>query len=172
MLFGDFNPSGKLPVTFYASTADLPNFLDYSMENRTYRYFRGEPLYAFGYGLSYTTFEYGQGKLSKSSMKKNGKVTVTFPVKNTGSVAGSEIAQVYVQAIDNPDAPIKSLQGFDKVQLAPGASAKISVTLDGEAFSFYDEAVDGLSVKPGKYRILYGSSSRDTDLQSLDFEVL
>ncbi len=172
VLFGDFNPSGKLPVTFYASTADLPDFLDYSMENRTYRYFRGEPLYAFGYGLSYTTFEYGQGKLSKSSMKKNGKVTVTFPVKNTGSVAGSEIAQVYVQAIDNPDAPIKSLQGFDKVQLAPGASAKISVTLDGEAFSFYDEAVDGLSVKPGKYRILYGSSSRDTDLQSLDFEVL
>jgi len=172
VLFGDFNPSGKLPVTFYASTADLPNFLDYSMENRTYRYFRGEPLYAFGYGLSYTTFEYGQGKLNKSSMKKNGKVTVTFPVKNTGSVAGSEIAQVYVQAIDNPDAPIKSLQGFDKVQLAPGASAKISVTLDGEAFSFYDEAVDGLSVKAGKYRILYGSSSRDADLQALDFEVL
>ena len=172
VLFGDFNPSGKLPVTFYASTADLPNFLDYSMENRTYRYFRGEPLYAFGYGLSYTTFEYGKGKLNKSSMKKDGKVTVTFPVKNTGSVAGSEIAQVYVQAIDNPDAPIKSLQGFDKVQLAPGASAKISVTLDGEAFSFYDEAVDGLSVKPGKYRILFGSSSRDADLQALDFEVL
>ncbi|MBP5625652.1 MAG: glycoside hydrolase family 3 C-terminal domain-containing protein, partial [Bacteroidales bacterium] len=171
VLFGDFNPSGKLPVTFYASTADLPNFLDYSMENRTYRYFRGEPLYAFGYGLSYTTFEYGKGKLNKSSMTKNGKVTVSFPVKNTGSVAGSEIAQVYVQAIDNPDAPIKSLQGFDKVQLAPGASAKISVTLDGEAFSFYDEAVDGLSVKPGKYRILFGSSSRDADLQALDFEV-
>ena len=171
VLFGDFNPSGKLPVTFYASTADLPNFLDYSMENRTYRYFRGEPLYAFGYGLSYTTFEYGKGKLNKSSMPKNGKVTVSFPVKNTGSVTGSEIAQVYVQAIDNPAAPIKSLQGFDKVQLTPGASAKISITLDGEAFSFYDEAVDGLSVRPGKYRILYGSSSRDADLQALDFEV-
>ena len=172
VLFGDFNPSGKLPVTFYASTADLPDFLDYSMENRTYRYFRGEPLYAFGYGLSYTTFDYGQGKLNKSSMKKNGKVTVSFTVKNTGSVAGSETAQVYVQALDNPDAPIKSLQGFDKVQLAPGASKKISVTLDGEAFSFYDEAVDGLSVRPGKYRILYGSSSREQDLQALDFQVL
>ena len=172
VLFGDFNPSGKLPVTFYASTADLPDFLDYSMENRTYRYFRGEPLYAFGYGLSYTTYSYGQGKLNKSSMKKNGKVTVTFPVTNTGSVAGSEIAQVYVQALDNPDAPIKSLQGFDKVQLAPGATKKVSVTLDGEAFSFYDEAVDGLSVRPGKYRILYGSSSREQDLQALDFQVL
>ncbi len=172
VLFGDFNPSGKLPVTFYASTADLPDFLDYSMENRTYRYFRGEPLYAFGYGLSYTTYSYGKGKLSKSSMKKDGKVTVSFTVQNTGSVAGSEIAQVYVQAIDNPDAPIKSLQGFDKVQLAPGASKKVSITLDGEAFSFYDEAVDGLSVRPGKYRILYGSSSREQDLQALDFQVL
>jgi beta-glucosidase len=172
VIFGDFNPSGKLPVTFYASTADLPDFLDYSMENRTYRYFRGEPLYAFGYGLSYTTYSYGKGKLSKSSMKKDGKVTVSFTVQNTGSVAGSEIAQVYVQAIDNPDAPIKSLQGFDKVQLAPGASKKVSITLDGEAFSFYDEAVDGLSVRPGKYRILYGSSSREQDLQALDFQVL
>ncbi len=105
-------------------------------------------------------------------MKKDGKVTVSFTVQNTGSVAGSEIAQVYVQAIDNPDAPIKSLQGFDKVQLAPGASKKVSITLDGEAFSFYDEAVDGLSVRPGKYRILYGSSSREQDLQALDFQVL
>ncbi|MCR5071848.1 MAG: glycoside hydrolase family 3 C-terminal domain-containing protein, partial [Bacteroidales bacterium] len=172
VLFGDYNPSAKLPVTFYASTADLPDFLDYNMDNRTYRYFRGTPQYAFGYGLSYTTFGYGEGKLSKSSMKKGGKVTVTFPVTNTGSVAGAEIAQVYVQALDNPDAPIKALKGFDKVQLAPGATAKVSITLDDEAFEYYDAAVDGLSVRPGKYRILYGSSSRDEDLKALDFEVL
>jgi beta-glucosidase len=94
VLFGDYNPSGKLPVTFYASTKDLPDFLDYSMENRTYRYFKGQPLYAFGYGLSYTTFGYGEGKLSKGSMKKGGKVTVTVPVTNTGSVAGAETVQV------------------------------------------------------------------------------
>ena len=172
VLFGDFNPSGKLPVTFYASTADLPDFLDYSMENRTYRYFRGEPLYAFGYGLSYTSFDYGQGKLSKSSMKKDGKVTLTVPVTNSGKMAGAEIVQVYVQALDNPDAPIKSLQGFTKLQIEPGATRKASVTLDGEAFSFYDPAVDGLSVRPGKYRILYGSSSREQDLQGIDFQVL
>ncbi|MCR5351709.1 MAG: glycoside hydrolase family 3 C-terminal domain-containing protein [Bacteroidales bacterium] len=172
VLFGDFNPSGKLPVTFYASTADLPDFLDYSMENRTYRYFHGEPLYAFGYGLSYTTFRYGEGKLSKPSMKQGGKVTVSFPITNTGSVEGSEIVQVYVQAIGNPDAPIKSLQGFDKVQLAPGASKKVSITLTDEAFKFYDEKVDGLSVRPGNYRILFGSSSRQQDLQALDFQVL
>jgi beta-glucosidase len=172
VLFGDYNPSAKLPVTFYASTADLPDFLDYNMDNRTYRYFRGTPQFAFGYGLSYTTFAYGEGKLNKSSMKKGGKVTVTFPVTNTGSVAGAEIAQVYVQALDNPDAPIKALKGFDKVQLAPGATAKVAITLDDEAFEYYDASVDGLSVRPGKYRILYGSSSRDEDLKALDFQVL
>ena len=172
VLFGDFNPSGKLPVTFYASTADLPDFLDYSMENRTYRYFTGKPLYAFGYGLSYTSFGYGEGKLNKTSMKKGGKVTLTVPVTNTGSVAGAEIVQVYVQALDNPDAPIKALKGFTKLQLAPGATQKASVTLTDEAFEYYDAAVDGLSVRPGQYRILYGSSSRDEDLKALDFQVL
>ena len=172
VIFGDYNPSGKLPVTFYASTADLPDFLDYSMENRTYRYFHGTPLYAFGYGLSYTSFGYGEGKLNKSTMKKDGKVTLTVPVTNTGKMAGAETVQVYVQAIDNPDAPIKALKGFKKVQVAPGATAKVSVTLDGSAFEYYDAAVDGLSVKSGKYRILYGSSSRDEDLKALDFQVI
>ena len=172
LLFGDASPSGKLPVTFYASNDDLPDFLDYSMDNRTYRYFRGTPLYAFGYGLSYTSFGYGEGKLNKSSMKKNGKVTLTVPVTNTGKVAGAEIVQVYVQALDNPDAPIKALKGFDKLQLEPGATKKATVTLDGSAFEYYDASVDGLSVRPGKYRILYGCSSRDEDLKALDFQVL
>ncbi len=172
VIFGDFNPSGKLPVTFYASNDDLPDFLDYSMENRTYRYFQGTPLYAFGYGLSYTSYEYGQGKLSKNSMKKNGKVTVSFPVKNVGEREGMEIAQVYVKSLDNPEAPIKALKGFQKVSLAAGASATVKVTLTGSAFEYYDESVDGLSVRPGKYQILYGKSSLDSDLQSLDFEVL
>jgi beta-glucosidase len=172
VIFGDYNPSGKLPVTFYASTNDLPDFLDYSMDNRTYKYFRGKPQYAFGYGLSYTTFEYGKAKISKSSMKKDGKVTITVPVKNTGKMEGAETVQVYVQALDKADAPIKALQGFEKLTIAPGATKKASITLDGEAFSFYDEAVDGLSVYPGKYRILYGSSSRDEDLQAIEFQVI
>ena len=171
VIFGDFNPSGKLPVTFYASNNDLPDFLDYSMEGRTYRYFHGTPLYAFGYGLSYTTFEYGEAKASAASMKKDGKVTLTIPVKNTGSVAGEEIVQVYVKSLDNPDAPIKGLKGFTKVNLAPGASAKAKVTLDGEAFEYYDETIDELSVRPGKYQLLYGCSSRDEDLKAIDFEV-
>lgn len=171
VLFGDYCPSGKLPVTFYASNDDLPDFQDYSMNNRTYRYFTGTPLYAFGYGLSYTTFQYGQGKLSKSSMKKNGKVTVTVPVTNIGNVQGDEIVQVYVKSLDNPDAPIKGLQGFAKLSLLPGETKKATIELTGEAFQFYDESIDELSVKAGNYKILYGSSSLDKDLKSFDFKV-
>lgn len=171
VIFGDYNPSGKLPVTFYASNDDLPDFLDYSMDNRTYRYFRGTPQYAFGYGLSYTKFEYGQGKLSKASMNKDGKVTVTVPVTNTGDREGEEIVQVYVKSLDNPDAPIKSLKGFARLKLAPGQTDKAVITLDGEAFEYYDSSIDELSVRPGKYQILYGSSSLDKDLKSFNFEV-
>ena len=171
VIFGDHNPGGKLPVTFYASNDDLPDFLDYSMENRTYRYFRGTPLYAFGYGMSYTTFEYGKGKLSKSSMKADGKVTLTVPVTNTGDREGEGIVQVYVKALDYPEAPIKSLKGFAKLKLAPGETGKAVVTLDGEAFEYYDASIDELSTRSGRYQILYGSSSLDKDLQSLAFTV-
>ncbi len=171
VLFGDYNPSGKLPVTFYRTNDDLPDFLDYSMENRTYRYFRGQPQYAFGYGLSYTTFAYGKGKLSRNSMKADGKVTITVPVTNTGSREGAETVQVYVKALDYPEAPIKSLRGFKKLTLAAGQTAQASITLDGEAFEYYDPSIDELSTRSGRYQILYGSSSRDNDLQSLDFEV-
>ena len=171
VLFGDFNPGGKLPVTFYRSNDDLPDFQDYSMENRTYRYFRGQPQYAFGYGLSYTTFGYGKGKLSKKAMKANGSVTLTVPVTNTGNRAGDETVQVYVKALDYPEAPIKSLRGFQKLNLQPGQTANAVITLDGEAFEYYDASIDELSTRPGRYQILYGSSSRDSDLQSLDFQV-
>ena len=172
VIFGEYNPSGKLPVTFYTGDEQLPDFLDYSMEGRTYRYFTGTPLYAFGYGLSYTTFEYGQAKLSKSSIKAGKTVDITIPVKNTGDVAGEEIVQVYVKSLDNPDAPIKGLKGFKKVNIAAGASASVKITLEPVAFEYYDETIDELSVRPGKYQILYGSSSRDEDLQALDFEVI
>ena len=171
VLFGDYNPSGKLPVTFYASNDDLPDFLDYSMENRTYRYFRGTPLYAFGYGMSYTTFQYGKGRLSKSSMKADGKVTLTVPVTNTGNRQGEEIVQVYVKALDYPEAPIKSLKGFTKLKLAPGETRKATITLDGEAFEYYAPSIDELSTRPGRYQILYGSSSLDKDLQGIPFTV-
>ena len=171
VIFGDCNPSGKLPVTFYASNNDLPDFLDYSMDNRTYRYFHGTPLYAFGYGLSYTSYAYGKAKLSKKSMKANGSVTITVPVTNTGKRAGTEVVEVYVKALDYPEAPIKSLKGFQRLNLAPGETANAVITLDGEAFEYYDPSIDELSTRSGRYQILYGCSSLDKDLQSLDFVV-
>ena len=171
VLLGDYNPGGKLPVTFYRSTADLPDFMDYSMKNRTYRYFTGVPQYAFGYGLSYTTFNVGQGKLSAKSMKKNGKVTVTVPVTNTGKREGTETVQVYVKALDDAGAPIKALKGFQKLSLQPGETQKAVIALDSEAFEYYDENIDELAVKPGRYQILYGTSSLDKDLKSFDFTV-
>ena len=171
IIFGDYNPSAKLPLTFYASTDDLPDFRDYSMENRTYRYFRGTPLYAFGYGLSYTTFEYGKGKISKSSMTADEKVTITIPVKNIGDREGEEIVQVYVKALDYADAPIKSLKGVARLKLAPGQTGKAVVTLDGEAFEYYDPSIDELSTRTGRYQILYGSSSLEKDLQTLSLTV-
>ena len=171
VLFGDYNPGGKLPVTFYRSNDDLPDFMDYSMKNRTYRYFTGVPQYAFGYGLSYTTFNVGQGKLSAKSMKKNGKVTLTVPVTNTGEREGTETVQVYVKRLNDAGAPIKALKGFQKLTLKAGETKQAEITLDGEAFEYYEEKIDELAVKPGKYQILYGTSSRDEDLQSFDFVV-
>ncbi len=167
VLFGDYNPGGKLPVTFYASNNDLPDFLDYRMENRTYRYFRGKALYPFGYGLSYTTFKVGKGQLQASSMNKDEKVTLTVPVTNTGSREGTETIQVYVKALDYPEAPIKSLKGFQKLSLKAGETATATITLDGEAFEYYDESIDELSTRPGRYQILYGTSSLEKDLQMI-----
>ncbi len=171
VLFGDYNPGGKLPVTFYRSTQDLPDFLDYSMQNRTYRYFTGQPQYAFGYGLSYTTFSVGKGKLSRKSMKAGGQVTLTVPVTNTGSREGTETLQVYVKALDDPGAPIKALKGFQKLSIASGETQCATITLGDDAFEYYDEHIDELSVRPGRYQILYGTSSRDCDLSALNFVV-
>ena len=171
VIFGDYNPGGKLPVTFYASNDDLPDFLDYSMENRTYRYFRGTPQYAFGYGLSYTDFEVGKAKISSKSMKTDGSVKLTVPVTNIGDREGTETIQIYVKALDYAEAPVKSLRGFKKVHLQPGQTAKAEIVLDGEAFEYYDPSIDELSTRPGRYQILYGTSSLEKDLKAINFIV-
>jgi len=178
VIFGDYNPGGKLPVTFYRSNNDLPDFLDYSMKNRTYRYFTGVPQYSFGYGLSYTTFAVGKGKISTKSAKagkpgKTGKpfCTITVPVTNTGQREGTETVQVYVKRMDDAGAPIKALKGFQKLTLKAGETQTATITLDGEAFEYYDDTIYELAVKPGRYQIFYGTSSLDKDLQSFDFVV-
>ena len=172
VLFGDYNPGGKLPVMFYRSNDDLPDFLDYSMKNRTYRYFTGQAQYAFGFGLSYTTFSVGQATLSTAEMTADGMVTLSVPVTNTGQREGTETVQVYVKALGDAGAPIKALKGFQKVVLRPGETKEATITLDGEAFEYYDETIDELSTRPGRYQLLYGTSSRDEDLQAIAFTVL
>ena len=175
VLFGDYNPGGKLPVTFYRSNDDLPDFLDYSMKNRTYRYFTGKPQYAFGYGLSYTTFNVGKGKMTAKSAKatQKGKPfgVVVVPVTNTGKREGTETVQVYVKRLGDAGAPIKALKGFQKLTLKPGETKQAVIALESEAFEYYDEMIDELAVKPGRYQILYGTSSEDKDLKALDFVV-
>ena len=171
VIFGDFNPSGKLPVTFYKSTAQLPEFTDYSMENRTYRYFKGEPMYAFGYGLSYTDFAFGDAQLSANSIKAGESVDITIPVTNAGKMDGAEVIQVYVKSLTNEDAPIKSLKGYVRKEIAAGKTETVKITLEPESFAYYSANVDGLEVFPGKYQILYGNSSLDKDLKAIDFSV-
>ena len=171
ILFGDYNPSGKLPVTFYKSASQLPDYEDYEMKGRTYRYMTESPLYTFGYGLSYTTFEFEDAKLSSQSISKNQKVTITIPVKNTGNIRGDEIVQVYIKNTNDPDGPIKELKGVRRVSLKAGEKSDIAITLESKAFYSFNDAKQELEVRPGKYSILYGNSSNDKDLKNIEIEV-
>ena len=163
VLFGDVNPSGKLPVTFYKSVDQLPDFLDYRMTNRTYRYFKDEPLYPFGYGLSYTTFVYGKPKF------KNGQLTVS--VKNTGSREGTEVVQVYIRRPADTDGPLKTLRGYSRVTLKPGESRDVTIALPRERFELWDAKTNTMRVVPDQYELFVGSSSADRDLQKLSVKI-
>jgi beta-glucosidase len=164
VLFGDYNPAGKLPVTFYKSSDQLKDFEDYSMTGRTYR-FMDDALFPFGFGLSYTTFSIGEAKLSKEKIAKDESVEITIPVKNTGKMDGTEIVQIYVKRVGDNDGPIKTLRGFQRVSLTAGKSKKVSVSLPPATFEFYDRASRTMTVLPGEYRLFYGNSSDSKDLK-------
>ncbi|MDR1594133.1 MAG: glycoside hydrolase family 3 C-terminal domain-containing protein [Prevotellaceae bacterium] len=173
VLFGDYNPAGRLPLTFYASSEQLPDFEDYDMsKGRTYRYFKGEPLYPFGYGLSYTTFEYGTANLSKSSIKKKETVTLSFDLKNTGSLNGDEVVQVYIRNPQDAEGPIKSLRAFKRINVKAGASESVAIKLEPNSFEFFDPQTNKMTVKPSKYEILYGGSSDDAVLKSITVTIV
>lgn len=171
VLMGYYNPAGRLPVTFYRDIKQLPDFQDYSMSGRTYRYFLGNPLYPFGYGLSYTTFAYGKAKLSREAMPKNGSVTISIPVKNSGKLTGEEVVQVYIRRVDDVEGPIKSLKAFKRISLKPGQATMVALELPAERFECFDAGSNVMRVIPGKYEIMYGSSSRAEDLQKLQFVI-
>ncbi len=139
VLFGDYNPAGRLPVTFYKSDNDLPGFSDYSMDNRTYRYFKGDALYPFGYGLSYTNFTYS-AMVAPATVAKGKKITVSVTVKNTGKIAGEEVVQLYTAYNNLKELnPLKALKGFKRIALKAGESKKISFTLTPEQLLLIDE---------------------------------
>lgn len=167
VLFGDYNPAGRLPVTFYASTEDLPDFEDYSMNNRTYRYFKGAPLFPFGHGLSYTTFAYGKASADTKKIKAGKDITLTVPLMNTGSCDGDEVVQVYIRNVADTAAPQKWLAAFSRVPLKAGENRQISITIPAKAFETYDEATGKMTVKPGKYELLYGGTSDDKGLKAI-----
>ena len=162
VLFGDYNPSGKLSVTFYKNSEQLPDYEDYSMKGRTYRYFN-DPLFAFGYGQSYTTFEIGEAKIDG----KGTDYQVTIPVTNTGKCNGTEIVQLYIRDLSDKEGPLKSLRGFQRVYVKAGETATATISLNAKSFEFWDAATNTMRTKSGQYEILYGTSSRDNDLKRM-----
>ena len=163
ILFGAVNPSGKLPVTFYKSVAQLPDYQDYTMKGRTYRYFDGEPLYSFGFGLSYTSFEVGEPQW-------DGKA-VSVEISNTGSMEGSEILQVYIRRKGDNDGPIKALRGFKRVSLEAGETAMVRIDIPENHLETWDSSTNTMRLVPGKYEFLVGTSSRDSDLKVLEISL-
>ena len=159
VLFGDYNPSGKLPVTFYKNTDQLPDFENYDMKGRTYRYMTETPLYPFGYGLSYTTFDISKGRLSKNVISTNQTVTFKANVKNTGKREGTEVVQVYVRKVGDKEGPVKTLRAFRSIPLKAGKSSVVSIDLPPRTFEFFDPETNTMRILPGDYEIMYGNSS-------------
>jgi beta-glucosidase len=166
VLFGEVNPSGHLPVTFYRATADLPAFTDYAMSNRTYRYFTGKPLYAFGHGLSYTKFDYSNGKLASKKMSPKGTIKVTFSVKNSGQHDGDDVVQIYYRHVNSKvPQPKLALCAFARVNLKRGKSTTLTVEIPAERLRYWDTEKKQYVVEPGEYELLVGAASDDIKLK-------
>ena len=162
VLFGDYNPAGRLPVTFYKSVNDLPAFDDYKMTGRTYRFFKGTPLYPFGHGLSYTAFGYKNLRTSAASMRPNDTITVRVDVTNTGKRVGDEVVQLYVEHVGSKvDRPIRDLHGYQRVTLNPGQTRTVSFRLPAKSLAYWNTDKHAWVVEPEQVRLRVGASSAD-----------
>ena len=168
VLFGDFNPSGKLPLTFYADDSQVKDFKDYDMEGRTYRYFRGTPLYAFGHGLSYTTFKYGRPKVKKLD---DGSKALVVKVKNTGRCDGDEIVQLYVSRPDDAQGPVKALRGMKRVSLKARKAVKVCIPFEEDTFDWWDADAGRVVPRSGNYVLHVGGTSADNGLKTVKVKV-
>jgi len=161
VLFGDYNPAGRLPLTFYKSMSDLPPFNDYSLQKgRTYRYFQGKPLYPFGHGLSYTAFAYSNLKVTE----ENDSVSVSFRIRNKGARDGEEVSQLYVR-LPVEGAPQKELKGFCRTFIAKGKTGNVSIKVAKEQLRYWDEkSSQFMTVQPKDVQFMVGASSSDIRL--------
>lgn len=159
VLFGRYNPGGKLPVTFYRSTDDLPDFEDYNMANRTYRYFRGKALFPFGYGMSYTSFDIKPHEVADGILRVD--------VTNTGKVAGTETIQLYIRHTADTDGPLKELRGFRRVSLQPGETKTVEMEISSKMLETWDPTTNTIRFRGGEYELMVGNSSNDQDLRKL-----
>lgn len=161
VLWGDYNPGGKLNSTWYQADTDLPDMHDYNIKNgRTYMYFKGKPLYPFGYGLSYTTFAMHNLKLDKTVLKSAENVTASVQVSNTGKVDGDEVVQLYIRDVNSEEnAPAKALKGFERIHIKSGETKTVQVSIPYQAFSYYNVAKQRFEVTAGTFEILVGNSS-------------
>jgi beta-glucosidase len=166
VLFGDTNPAGRLPVTFYKADEKLPAFDDYAMKGRTYRYFDGEPLYAFGHGLSYTRFAYSDLKLDHRSTVTTQTVRATVKVRNSGDRAGDEVVQLYLRPRHpERERARKELRGFQRITLQPGEERTLTFAFTPQAdLRYYDDQAKAYAVDPGDYEVQIGASSADIRL--------
>ena len=168
MLFGDYNPAGRLPVTFYKSVNDLPPFEDYLMANRTYRFFKGEPLYPFGHGLSYTTFTYANLRTRADSVSSGDSIVVQVDVTNSGQRAGDEVVQLYVQHVGSAvERPIRDLRGYSRVRLSPGETRPVTMAFPASSLAYWDATADRWVVENEQIRLQVGASSSDIRVEKL-----
>lgn len=168
VLFGDYNPAGRLPLTFYKNINQVPDFLDYSMKGRTYRYFTGEALFPFGYGLSYTKFSYAKPKVQ---IKDGRNMQLSVKLNNTGKRMGEEVVQVYLKKLNDEGGPQKELRAFSRVSIAAGQSRIVQFTLSTKELQWWDNKAEKMQIVPGKYQLMVGGSSRKADLQSIEVEI-
>jgi beta-glucosidase len=166
VLFGDVNPAGRLPVTFYQSTADLPDFENYSMNNRTYRYFNGTPEFAFGYGLSYTKFDYADATLDKPEYSSNSTVKISFTIKNSGALDGDEVPQIYFRHVHSAVAqPNLALCGFTRVHLLKNQTKLVTIEIPIQRFRYWDTTNKQYVIEAGDYELFVGAASDDIRLK-------
>lgn len=164
VLFGDYNPAGRLPVTFYRSIEQLPDFEDYNMAGRTYRFMKERPLFPFGYGLSYTTFTYGAATFNKQTVDSEDNLSVVVPVSNTGSRDGEEVVQVYLSKVGDEAGPVKTLRAFKRVFVPAGKTVNVHITLSKKDLEWWNEATHSIQFCPGEYQVWIGGSSDEKAL--------